>query len=629
MLINNVKLIKKGIAIKTIGKFGVTKLQKSSAQVQRSTIFFYLFLFSSSWLLYSCAKPVSPDGGPKDDKPPVVIACDPPNMDTKFSGSSFRIDFNEFINLRNPVSEIFISPPLRKPLESRLRGKSLVVKFDDSLALNTTYSINFGASIADLTEGNLLKGFNYVFSTGDYVDTLSLHGNLKAAFDLKPQKDVFIELYLNNNDTIQFDSLPLRVAPYYITKTDDQGNFIFHNLQNGKFKLFALADLNGDLIFNQPTEKIAFSDSLVTPYYIPIPKQVTKTQDTSSSDSLRPQQVRINNADSLHKVDSIRKVDSIARAVLNYPSYSLFLFEERDSIQRLMKTSSPMEAMVLLTFRFPAKNLRVVPLNFDSVAPWCMEESSKHRDSVRLWITRQDVDSLIAKIVIENKVLDTVRIELKNDKSKSKSSQKGSQRRLTLLNSASGSGLNYFKNNLIATFSYPLIRWDFTKVFLIDDKDTIHPEISFTDSLKRKIIIRHKWQEEKSYRLMIPDSVFFGIQDITNDTIRQEFKTKGEKDFGNLILMMNMEKRPGQYIVQLMSDNETVIYDSRIITGSEKIRFDFMPPGKYKLKAIHDRNRNSNWDTGNYKLNIQPEEVIYFPKAAEIRANWDVEETWN
>ncbi len=580
-------------------------------------------------MLYGCAKPVSPDGGPKDMRPPVVIACDPPNMATKFTESSFRIDFNEFINLRNPVSEIFISPPLQKPLDSRLRGKSLVVKFDDSLAQNTTYSINFGSSIADLTEGNILKGFNYVFSTGDYVDTLSLQGNLKAAFDLKPQKDVFVELYLNNNDTIQFDSLPLRVAPYYIAKTDDQGNFIFHNLQNGKFKLFALSDLNGDLIFNQPTEKIAFSDSLVKPYYIPIPRQIKKAQDTSFADSLQSLPVKVKNADSLHKADSIRKVDSLAQAVLNYPSYSLFLFEENDSVQRLMKASSPAEAMVLITFRFPAKNLRIVPLNFDSVASWCLEEPSTRQDSVRLWITRQDVDSLVAKIVIDSKVIDTVRIEMKNDKNKSKSSQKENPRRLTISNSATGSGLNYFKNALFATFSYPLIRWDFTKVYLIDDKDTTHPEITFTDSLKRKILIRYKWQEEKSYKLMIPDSVFFGIQDITHDTIRQEFKTKGEKDFGNLIVMMNMEKRPGQYIVQLMSDNESVIYESRIITGSGKIRFDFMPPGKYKLKAINDRNRNNRWDTGNYKLNIQPEEVLYFPKAAEIRANWDVEETWN
>ncbi len=592
--------------------------------MQRPIILFYLFLLTSVLLLSRCAHPVSPTGGPKDTEPPVVAACDPPNSAVNFKSKSIRIDFNEFINLKNPVAEIFISPPLKSPIDTKLRGKSLVVKLADSLAPNTTYSITFGNAIADLSEGNVLKGFNYVFSTGAFVDTLSLQGTLQSAFDHTPQKDVFIELYINNNDTLPFDSLPIRVPPYYITKTNDQGNFMFHNLQKAPFKLFALADQNGDLIFNQPSEKIAFSDSLANPYYITVAKP-----DTSKTEQPKVPPVKVKNIDSLRKTDSIHKADSIKRSFLIYPAYPLFLFEENDSIQRMLHASFPLEGMAMLVFRYPVRNLRVVPLNFDSVTPWHMEEFSAKRDSVRIWITRPNVDSLVAKVMVDNKIADTIRLELVKKESQKKSQKKAKGIQLAMGTSASAFGLNQFKNKLIITFSYPLTRWDFSRVLLIAKKDTIHPEIKLVDSLKRKILILHKWEEETSYRVLIPDSVFFGIQNISHDTVRLDFRTKGEKDFGNLILTMNMEKRPGQYVVQLTNEKESIVFEEHTIQGSGILHFNFMAPGKYKLKAINDRNGNKRWDTGNYKLKIQPEEVMYFPKTIEIRSNWDVEETWN
>lgn len=597
--------------------------------MHKSVILFYLFIVLILSVLTRCANPVSPQGGPKDDTPPAIVASEPPNFSTRFKEQSFRLEFDEYINLKNPVTEVFISPPLKSPLDTRLRGKSLIVKMEDSLAPNTTYSITFGNAIVDMTEGNVLKGFNYVFSTGDFIDSLSLQGTLKTAFDHKPQKDIFVELYVNNNDTLPLDSLPLKVAPYYIAKTDQNGSFMFRNLQSGRFRLFALADQNGDLIFNQLTEKIAFYDSLVQPYYIPVAKPDTNKKDTLevSQKALSPKMAKL--ADSLSRIDSVRKVDSIRRYLLQYPSYPLLLFEESDSVQRILKVANPMEGMALLVFRFPVKEMKVVPLNFDSVAPWHLEEYLKNGDSVRLWITKPDVDSLIAKITIGNTILDTISIEVTKAPSPSKSSKKDKPIRLGIMSSAPGSGFNHYKHQVVLTFSYPLTRWNFSKVMLIADKDTVTPEIKFTDSLKRRVVVRHKWDEEKSYKILIPDSVFYGLHDITHDTIRAEIRTKGEKDFGNLIVSMNMQDRPGQYIVQLLNDNESAVLEEHIITGTQKVHFDFMSPGKYKLKAIHDRNRNNRWDTGNYRLNIQPEEVMYLPKPVEIRANWDVEETWD
>jgi len=607
---------------------GPQTYKKTTARVQPSRLIFYIFLILTATALWQCANPVSPTGGAKDTTPPRVLSSDPPNYAIRVKNKSFKIDFNEFITLKNPVSEIFISPPLKNPLDTRLRGKSLIIKTDDSLSPNTTYSITFGNAITDLTEGNVLTGYNFVFSTGDYVDSLSLQGNVRKAFDLQPQKDVFAELYIDNNDTIPYDSLPFKVAPYYITKTDEQGNFIFHNLQNKPFKLFALSDQNGDLIFNQLSEKIAFCDSLALPFFYNIPKPDTAGKDSIMQEKQFPLNANGKIADSIHRADSLHKADSLLQSFSKYPSYPLFLFEEVDSIQRLVNATSPKEGLTQLVFRFPVSGLQVIPLNFDSVAPWKIEEYSRNKDTVRLWITRPDTDSLIARVMLGNKIIDTIQVEIAKKES-SKPSAKEKPKQLTITNSASGSGLNQYKNKLILTFSYPLKQWDFRRIWLLSAKDTLHPEMYFTDSLKRRVAIIHKWEEDLSYKILIPDSVFYGIQGYTHDTVIMEFKTRSENDFGNLVLTMNMEKRPGNYIIQLLNEKETLVYEEHFIQGSEKVFFNFMTPGKYKVKAIHDRNRNNHWDTGNYRLKIQPEEVMYLPKLIEIRANWDVEESWN
>jgi hypothetical protein len=576
--------------------------------------------------MVSCANPVTPEGGPKDVKPPVVLLCDPANRTVKFNTNSIRIVFDEFINLKNPLSEIFISPPLRERLDPKLRGKSLVIKINDSLAAFTTYSISFGNAISDITENNILRDFTYVFSTGDYIDSLSLRGNLLNAFDHIPQKDVFAELYINNNDTLPFDSLPLKLPPYYVTKTDEKGNFIFNNLKKNDFLLFALSDQNGDLIFNQPSEKIAFSDTLVKSYFIVPPKIDSAKKDTVIA--IKPKENSPKKLDSIRISDSIHKIDSLKKMELLYPFYTLYLFEEIDSAQRLINSRFPREGLAMLFFRYPVHDLHIVPLNFDSISTWRVDEYSPKKDTIFLWLTRPKIDTLIARMVIDGKLIDTLRLNLVRKATSRKTDKKTTGTHLEFQNSASGSGLNQFKNKVELIASYPLARWDLSRVLLIEDKDTLKAKLEFTDSIKRHLLVNHKWKEETNYKLIIPDSVFFSITGISHDSIIQTFRTKAERDFGNLIVTLNIDHQPGQYIVQLLNEKETSIIEEHIVTQSGKIKMNYISPGQFKLKAILDRNKNRKWDTGNYRSRLQPEKVFYFPKNIEIRSNWDVEENW-
>jgi len=620
---------KKKYRIETIGNFGDANLQKSCVQVYRHKILCIVFLAVTLLLLIRCANPVTPEGGKKDTSPPSVVACDPPNHTIRFSENSFTLQFDEFITLKNQATEVYFSPPLKTIPDFRLRGKSLVVKFDDTLVPGVTYSVNFGKAIADLTEGTPLSEFSYVFSTGDYIDSLSLRGNVVSAFNLQPQKDVFVGLYLNNNDTLHLDSMPLHVLPYYLSKTDENGIFRFSNLQNQPYKVFAIADQNGDLIFNQPSEKIAFSDSLVSPYFFAKPVVAPGVRDSIDSLKRSITLLSIKVTDSIRHADSTRRADSISQNLKLYPPCSLFLYEETDSIQRLLKADFIKSGEILLLFRFPVKSLRVVPLSFDSTHPWCLKEYSSKKDSVTLWLTKPGSDTLKILVDADTTVMDTLTLELTKKTSTKKPQAPDKSESLSVTPAFKSSSFNQFRDDLQLVCSYPLIRWDLSGILLISDKDTIHPGIRLAVTLHRRLILTHKWEEEKRYRILIPDSAFTAIQNKSHDTIRIEFSTKAEKDFGNLSLSLNFEKSEGSYIIQLWNENESAIAGEMYTQGTGKMTFSYLLPGKYKIKAIVDRNKNGRWDSGRYRQKMQPEKVFYYPKTIEIRSNWDDDETWD
>ena len=562
-------------------------------------------------LLCRCANPVTPEGGPKDVTPPKATDCDPPALTTHFHKKDIRITFNKYIQLKDQHNQINIAPPLLPHTDIRLRGKSIVIKLADTLKSNTTYSINFGEAISDLTENNILHDFTYTFSTGSYIDSLSLSGRILNAFDQVPQKDVIAMLYINENDTLPLDSLPFHVKPYYMAKTNENGDFIFRNLRDVPFLLFALKDMNGDYIFNLPNEKIAFCDSLVKGIYVKPPSPETLKKDSAAKrDTL------------LHKKDTsvIKKQTT--------PGYTLNLFEESDSIQKILKADMINEDQVGIYYRFPTIKPEFIPMNIPDIPGWMIPEFNVTRDSVFLWLKNTGKDSLYLRLVDKGKTLDTARINLLKKSLKKKKTDKGTASlvKLKLSTNMPDGRLNQFKIDPVIIFSYPLSGQNLIRILLVDGKDTINPKLAFTDSVKRKLRVSYKWKEDRPYRLIIPDSVFRSINGHLNDSLVVSFRTHSLRDFGSIQMTISI-KYPSDYLIQLLDEKENVL-ERKIISASGKVKFDYLSPGKYKIKAILDRNRNGRWDTGKFSKKIQPEKVQYFQKIIEVRANWDIDESW-
>ena len=221
--------------------------------LMKKRIGFFLFL---TLLLAGCAKIVTPVGGPKDTTPPKIVKESPANHSTKFDSKNIKITFDEFVVLNNPNQTVIVSPPLKENPELSISGKSVIIKLPDSLRSNTTYSIALSETIKDFTEGNPLPIYTYVFSTGSHIDSFMLSGTLKDAVSLGMTKNASVLLYEQD-----VDSLPLSARPTYLTKTNGNGKFTFNNIKPGSYKIFALNDINNNLIYDLPTESIAFLSS--------------------------------------------------------------------------------------------------------------------------------------------------------------------------------------------------------------------------------------------------------------------------------------------------------------------------------------------------------------------------------
>lgn len=539
-----------------------------------------------------------PAGGPRDVTPPAEEKSIPPNYSKNFKQKRARIYFDEFVTLKDVASQVIISPPMDKMPLFHLRGKSLVIDFNEEFKGNTTYTIFLGSAIADITEGNIISSYEYVFSTGNTIDSLSIKGKVVNAFDIKPEKDVLVMLYQDN-----YDSIPYKEKPYYLTRTDEEGQFALNNLGKGRYKIFALKDANSNYLYDLPNEAIAFSDSLITATYYKLPEVDSLRNDTIPADTnlLNPEKQN---------------------------DYQLALFEEPDTMQRLVRAYSPVNYRIDLIFLKPTQNPEIRVLNHNYKGNWYLEDFNKTNDTLTYWITDPEKDTLLLKVSDAGIVYDTVEIIIyKPDKEKEKIRKKDKDIEEKLsIRPTSGRTLNYF-DQLELESAYPLIRGDFSGIILVENEDTLQCEISFKNNLQRVIFFDYDFKENMKYSLFIPDSAFTDILNRTNDTIIIDFVTNSPDEFGLFFLKMRFEEPGSQYIIQILTEKEKLIRQ-QIIDADKDLEFDNLKPGKYLVKAILDLNRNGKWDTGDYIKVIQPERVYNFPAKIHIRSKWEIEEEW-
>ena len=566
--------------------------------IQQKSVLRLLLLLAV--LLTGCAKIVTPTGGPKDVTPPAITKEVPSNGCNHFKGNTIKITFNEFVTLNNTFENVLISPPLTQQPTYSLSGKTLVIKFNDTLQSNQTYNLGFANCIQDYTEGNPIPFYNYAFSTGEAVDSFMLQGKVIEAQTIGAVKGCFVFAYSQD-----IDSLPLTTKPQYITKTQPNGAFAIKNIRPGNYKVFALKDINNNLIYDLPNEEIAFLEQTMEAVRMPVeePKDTTAANDT------------------------VTPVVEMEDKQVKVPETQLLFFMEEDPTQALVKLQNKEVGKYEFIYKSKIYNYTSTILS---------ERAYDHfeivgRDTITWYLKEPLLDSMVVAVTVNDTVCDTLRLEPYKKTGARTGGRRGKgDERVALAVNYQNAGELY--KPLVLTFPYPVRPNDSVPVQIVATKkysgnDTTRILLSLPDTFVTSLVINRKFEEKVPYTLTIRDSVFVGYNGCVNDTLRIKFTTKTEKDYGLLRMTYKLHSNEYPFVIQLLNSKGEVL-QTNILHQSGTITYPNLAAGGYKIKAIEDRNGNGVWDTGNYRQKRQPERVFYFDKAITVRSYWELEEEW-
>jgi len=523
--------------------------------------------------LSQCAIVVKPTGGPKDTTPPKVLGYSPENKSTHFTAKKIRITFDEYIQLKDLNKQLIVSPPLKYPLETLMKGKTLEITLKDTLKNDFTYTFNFGNAILDNNEGNVLKNFQYVISTGDHIDSLSVVGHIQDAFTHDPVKAGYVMLYSDLADSAVY-----KKPPAYIALTDDQGNYRIENINAGIYRTLAISKAQGtDYKYHPYVEGIGFKSRL------------TETQ--------------------LH--------DTV----------NLNVFMEQEPQLKFIKAKAIDRGEVMMVFNRPCDSISVKALNMtDSLKPtYTYINYSQTADTAFYWFNTPFIDSLRFVLYNNGKILDTAFVHSFPNNSVARKAKKQKPARLKVLTN-SRNGFD-FHQPITFTFGDPVIKYNIGRIAITIGKDTVKfsPDtgyMPFGISIKPSTQL----QSDSTYKMLVLPGAFTDMYGTTNDTMRMKFNIIEPTYFGTLKLDLKVGDQK-QYILQMI-DKQNNVYRQFIITGDKTEFFDALIPGTYRLRLIADENKNGIWDSGNFINNIQPEKIYYYPDNIIIRSNWDLTQTW-
>lgn len=532
------------------------------------TIIKIIGLISLIGLLLSCAQQVSPSGGAKDTTPPKIKASSPENFSLNFDGNVIELKFDEFVKLNNIKQQLIVSPSVDSDLNPKLTGKKITLNLGDSLKQNTTYLINFGDGIVDWNEGNVLDSNLFVFSTGNYLDSLSINGVVKEAFTNNNAEGIIVMLY----DT-DYDSIPYKEIPTYFSKTDKNGKFKIDYLKPGTYKIIALKESNNNYLYDNAEEFIGFTENVILP----------------DSNLIK-----------------------------------LTVFQEKSIRNQYVESAKLISyGRVRLIFNEPTIDFKANGLNIQFKKAWHIEEMFTQKDTVDLWLTdTEGIDSLYIE-VIDSISIDTLQIALNNKEKEEFLKIK--------LNTTTTGEIAPFKN-LTLNFNEPIIDPNLENISFLRLKDSLElpVKIKSIHANQRQITLDVDLKEAENYTLEILPNQFKSIFGITNDTLKKRISVLPYNKFANLKLQLNLDgiSTPSdQYILQLL-DNSKKLIEQKTINQNSTETFINLNEGKYSLVLIFDENKNNQWDTGNYLKKKQPEKVIVYSEIIDVKPGWDMDITW-
>jgi hypothetical protein len=587
----------------------------------RSTLKDYFPVILAFAIIAGCARMSAPTGGPRDRKAPVVVKNTPANGEKNFKGHRITITFDEYVVLDKINEKFMVSPPMSKKPRVFLKGKNVVVEYEDELRDSTTYTFYFQDAIRDLNEGNTINNYQFVFSTGPVIDSLSVTGNVYTALSLDPPEETLVMLYRE-----MADSAFNKHLPDYISRADKKGYFRIDNVKEGKYRLYALKDADNSKNFNLPDEEIAFMNTPVEitaeKNYLPVPE----VKDT----------VKVTPAKATQKKTTQRNIKT-EDTVIKKGEYKLILFQPPKKMHYLTSSSRSAPYKLAYTLSLPPDTMR-----FDFTMPGAggenyMREESREKDTILIWLTDSALFSQpqITTLVSYPYTDTTGKTGQKQDTIMMRFLTPRSTRARTRpepfrVSSNIQTGSLKPGQQIVFKSQTPLRAPDTSKIRLYETEKTGKTKIPFSFSMDTtnscRMTLNMKPEEGKNY-LFIADSAAFGnIYGTQSDSTGNKFFVKSEKSLGTLI--MNIKNYQGNRIIQLLMGEDKIV-DEKTQKSDGKVEFKYLDQGKYRLRVIYDLNNDGKWTTGDFISGKQPEPVSFFDKEMDVREGWTHEEDWD
>jgi hypothetical protein len=535
-----------------------------------------VFIYISIILFFvKCAQIAPLTGGKRDTTPPKALTYLPKNASVNFNQKKIRIEFDEYIGLKNLINQFVITPQTKEFPLIEARGKILELEFKEELLPNTTYKLYFGNAIVDNNENNAIPGFEYVFSTGAIIDTFKIKGHLISAENNKPVANILIGLYPGNSE----DSIIYKQKPIYISKTNQLGNFLFDYLPNTNFKIIAIKDDNKNLVYDGTSEEIGF-----------LPKNVLSI-DTSS--------------------------------------IQMKLSKEALTKQFLKKIMTNEFGKATLIYNVPCNDL--IKIEAKQILNYSF---NPFKDSLTLYYGNT-YDTLKTIIHYKDHLNDTIffKIPSKNDVDKIKNKRELKY----ILKTNFNHSIPYFETLCLElNMPHQFEKLNRNDISLFELKDTLKIKQAFeiikNEKKQYAYNIITKLKEDAQYALIVNKGAFKDDNGRINDSLNYKFTTTSEEDYGKLNLKLTFPKKEN-YLILLLNENGSIVKNNKVelsLTSSSTQQFDFknLLPGNYFIKIVEDANKNSLFDVGNYLLNIQPEIIYYNETPVKILAGWEIENEW-
>lgn len=557
------------------------------------------------WILYplfvaSCAKQTSPTGGPKDTIPPVLVTSVPQQEAINFKGNSVELHFSEMVILNNPKEQLIATPTIGKNYEITNKKNSVKINFDTSLEDSTTYTLNFRDAIQDITEKNPVRNLQVAFSTGPYIDSLSIAGNAYDLLKGKELKDVIVAIHLHN-DTFSI----LKHPATYFTRTDDKGKFKIDHLKPGQYYLYAVGDKNRNLIADSRTELYGFQSDPIhlikdtSDIAVGLIKLDTRPLKITSA---RPYNTYLN----IKTTKNIKHFNITAHDSTEiYYSYG----DDRSNI-KIYNTSPGADSVAI---NFTAIDSIENKIDTTLYAKYSTREVIPEKFDISLNSSSIIADKgLLQALITFTKPVKTINFDSL-----------------------------YFQVDSITQINFSIedLSWDRqTNKLTIRkslDKNLFLPKPQSekispppADTLQQQKVERNNKPASPppiSNQLYMGTAAFLSVENDSSKRIAQKVSPLKTEDLSRIIYEIGTAYE--NIVVQLLDKNLTVLKE---IQDNTKDQFEDLTAGDYLLRVVIDRNNNGKWDPGNYLINKEPEPIIYYKDEKDsfiinLKANWDFE----